>query len=120
MKNNFQMSTISNEPKNLALSEGVVSGSFKIVPEDKEFKFKGLCPYCQGDLTYRCNGWELDENGLWMADSFDMECSTEPDMESEEWEDWMDNHSDMPYVHQLPVDERVKASINKYYRFELK
>jgi len=21
----------------------------KLVPEDKEFKFKGLCPYCGGD-----------------------------------------------------------------------
>ena len=63
--------------------------SVYFVAEDKEFKFKGLCPYCNGDLTYRCNGWEQDEHGLWMADTFDVECSTEPDMDSEEWEDWM-------------------------------
>lgn len=111
---------VQNEADKPAFLVGAVIGGFSIVPEDKEFKFKGLCPYCQGDLTYRCNGWEQDENGLWMADSFDMECSTEPDMESEEWEDWMDNHSDMPYVHQLPVDERVKASINKRYRFDVR
>ena len=98
---------------------GAVIGGFIIVPEDMEFKFKGLCPYCKGDLTYRCYGWEKDENGLWMADSFDMDCSTEPDMESEEWEYWMDNHSEMPYVHQLPVDERVKKFINSKYRFNL-
>jgi hypothetical protein len=111
---------VPNEADKPAFLVGAVIDGFSIVAEDKEFKFKGLCPYCQGDLTYRCNGWEQDENGLWMADSFDMECSTEPDMESEEWEDWMDNHSDMPYIHQLPVDERVKASINKRYRFDVR
>lgn len=90
------------------------------VPADKEFKFKGLCPYCKGDLTYQCNGWQMDENGLWMADTFDMSCSTSPDIDSKEWEDWINIHSYMPYVNQLPVDERVKASINKRYRFSLK
>jgi len=37
--------------------------SIKTVPEDKEFKFKGLCPYCKGDLTYRVTGWIEDDNG---------------------------------------------------------
>lgn len=102
-----------------AIAKQTIIGGFFLVPEDKEFKFKKLCPYCKGDLTYRCNGWEQDDNGLWMADSFDVDCSTEPDMESEEWEDWMQQHSEMPYVYQLPVDERVKDFINKKYRFEM-
>lgn len=110
----------SNEAPQPLLRVGSVIGWFSIVPKDKEFKFKGLCPYCQGDLTYRCNGWEQDDNGLWMADSFDMDCSTEPDMEVEdEWNDWLYNHSEMPYVHQLPVDERVKKFINSKYRFDV-
>lgn len=97
-----------------------VIGGFVVVQQDKEFKFKKLCPYCQGDLTYTANGWEEDDNGLWMADSFDMNCSSEPDMEDEEeWNDWMNNHSEMPYVHQLPVDERVKDFINSKYRFDV-
>lgn len=111
---------LSNEAEPPALNKGAVICGFSIVPEDKEFKFKGLCPYCKGDLTYRCNGWEQDDNDLWMADSFDMECSTEPDMEDEdEWEEWMQQHSDMPYVNQLPVDERVKEYINRKYRFDV-
>jgi len=93
----------------------------KIVSENKEFKFKGLCPYCNGDLTYRVNGWERQEDGTWKADSFDtVECSSEPNMDSKEWEDWMNQHSDMPYVYQLPVDERVKKWINERYRFDIK
>lgn len=98
-----------------------VIGGFVMVSEDKEFKFKKLCPYCKCDLTYTANGWEQDDNGLWMAASFDMDCSTEPDMEDEdEWDDWFNNHSEMPYVHQLPVDEAVKEYINSKYRFTLK
>jgi hypothetical protein len=95
-----------------------VSGSFKIVAEDGEFMFPKICPYCGGDLTYRPNGWEQDDEGLWMADSFDMDCSNEPSMDDEdEWEEWMRIHSDMPYVNQLPVDKAVKKWINKRFRF---
>lgn len=95
--------------------------TFHIVPEDKEFKFKNICPYCTRDLTYTCTGWEQDDNELWMADSFDCECSNTPsDMESDEWEEWLQQHSDMPYARQLPVDNRVKEFINNRYRFDLK
>ncbi len=98
-----------------------VIGGFVVVSQDKEFKFKKLCPYCHGDLTYTANGWEEDDNGLWMADSFDMDCSTEPDMDNEDdWNDWFNNHSEMPYVYQLPVDEKVKDFINKKYRFDVR
>lgn len=89
-----------------AIAKPTVIGGFFLVSEDKEFKFKNLCPYCKGNLTYRCNGW-------------DIECSTKPDMESDDWEDWIHQHSEMPYVYQLPVDEKVKDFINKKYRFDL-
>lgn len=92
-----------------------------VVPEDKEFKFKQLCPYCKGDLTYTCNGWEQDDGDMWAADTFDCSCSNEPeDMESDEWEEWLNTHSEMTYVYQLPVDEEVKKYINNKYRFDLK
>jgi len=94
---------------------------FEIVKDDKPFKFKALCPYCKGDLTYVCNGWEEDDNGMWMADTFDVDCSNEPqDVETDEWEEWLNIHSDMPYERQLPVDMQVKEFINKRYRFDVK
>jgi hypothetical protein len=101
------------------MKEKIKVGEFILVKEDKEFKFKNICPYCSGDLTYVANGWEQDENDFWKADCFDMECSSEPNVESEEWEDWMRQHSDMPYVNQLPVDEKVKEYINSKYRFDV-
>lgn len=116
---------MSNEEKSIENNQGhaplagVGGSSFRIVSDKKEFKFKCLCPYCGGDLTYRCDGWVEDDNGQWMVDSMTSECSTEPDIESDEWEDWFSNHSDMPYVYQLPVDMRVQDWINERYRFAL-
>lgn len=104
-----------------SIANAPVIGGFVVVPEDKRFIFEGMCPYCGGNLTYTCYGFEKDENGLWMADSFDMFCSTEPDMEDEdEWNDWFNNHSEMPYVLQMPVDEAAKKYINSKYRFSIK
>jgi hypothetical protein len=92
---------------------------YHLVPEDKEFTFKKLCPYCKGDLTYRPNGWEQDDEGLWMADGFDVECHSMPSFKSKKFAEWMREHSEMTYVHQLPIDEAVKEKINAKYRFVL-
>lgn len=90
----------------------------KPVPYDHKFFFPKKCPYCGGDLTYTATSWEKNDNEEWEADGFDSECSSEPDdIMSEEWSEWLRKHSDMPYVHQLPVDEEVKAIINKEYTF---
>jgi hypothetical protein len=99
---------------------GVVESSFQLVDEGKEFRFKKLCPYCKADLTYEAEGWVQDDNGQWMADSLDVKCHSEPDMEDgEAWEEWLRVHSEMPYVHQLPVDTQVLNWINERYRFKL-
>jgi hypothetical protein len=113
-----------------------MKNTFKIVEAEKEFKFKKLCPYCKGNLTYVANGWDADTETkyprklkkalkkkynwpLWIATTFDCDCSTMPDFESDEFDDWMNWHSEMPYVHQLPVDQQVERYIKKRYRFNL-
>lgn len=94
--------------------------NFIMVPSDKEFKFKKICPYCGADMTYHCEGWEEDENGLWKAEYVTGDCASEPEMENEEeWDNWFSTHSDMPYVYQLPVDIKIMNFINKKYRFKL-
>ena len=94
--------------------------AYKIVPDTQTFTFKNLCPYCGSTLTYCVTGWEKDEETeLWMADTLESECSSEPtEIGSEEWEEWLNRHLDMPYVYQLPIDEQVLAFINKKYRFK--
>lgn len=113
------MNDTKNNDKPYAIS-GVVESSFQLVDEGKQFRFKKLCPYCKADLTYQAEGWGQDDNGQWMADSLDVQCHNEPDMEDgEAWEEWLRVHSEMPYVYQLPVDNRVLSWINERYRFKL-
>ena len=97
------------------------NNKYIIVPDTKTFTFKGLCPYCKSDLTYCVTGWEFDEEtGLWIADTLESECDSEPSyIGSEEWNEWLNSHLDLPYVYQLPVDQSVLAFINKKFRFKL-
>jgi hypothetical protein len=89
----------------------------KIVTPTTKFTFKGLCPYCSGDLVYEATGWDRHPSKtFWKVTELQSTCSNEPNIDSDEWEHWFQLHSDMPYVHQLPVDEKVKDFINRTYR----
>lgn len=94
----------------------------RIVDEDHVFKFKGLCPYCGGNLYFHAEGWDKHPaKTFWKGTSFYWDCSTEPeDIMSDEWDEWMNQHSDMPYVNMLPVQTRVERYIGRNYRFRLK
>jgi hypothetical protein len=77
-----------------------------------------VCPYCDGTLTVYFEGWEQNKDGSWSVDMIHTDCDSEPqDMKSIEWEGWLQQHSDMPYVYQLPVDERIKTWINRRFMF---
>lgn len=60
-----------------------------------------------------------EENDGWVAEQLEIDCDNEPDIESDEWDLWMHNHSDMPYVYQLPVNIMVENYINKNFRFKI-
>ncbi len=98
-----------------------MGAQYEIVDTDKEFVFKGLCPYCGGDLTYRALGFKQEDDGLWAADGMESLCSTMPDFQTQKklWHSWISLHSHMPYVYQLPVDVMVEEQINSKYRFNV-
>lgn len=52
------------------LHKANVGGSYIVVPQHKEFKFKKACPYCGGDITAQADSWEQQDDGSWMADHF--------------------------------------------------
>lgn len=79
-----------------------------------------VCPYCDGTLTVQFEGWTQNEDQSWSVDLIHTDCDQEPaNLGSDEWEGWIRQHSDMPYVYQLPVDERIKAWINKRFKFDI-
>lgn len=76
-----------------------------------------VCPYCGGSLLINPQEIYEAQDG-WMLESFETECNSEPDIESDDWELWWHNHSLMPYIYQLPVNEKIKKWVNNNYRFK--
>jgi hypothetical protein len=70
-----------------------------------------VCPYCNGKLWGNFYSWELNERGQWKADEIVLDCEDEETSEK--------NHSEMPYVYQLPVDTKVLAWVNDKHHFNL-
>jgi hypothetical protein len=79
-----------------------------------------ICPYCDTKLTAQFTGWtEADDGSGWMADEVDWDCESEPDFDSEEYDDWLDQHTEMPYVYRLPICQKIEKWVNERYRFDL-
>lgn len=92
----------------------------KLVPKHHIFKIPtslAVCPYCNPKLYASCEAWTENDEGEWLADSITVDCETEPDIDSDEWREWFDSHSDMPYVYQLPVNVKIENWINSNFRF---
>lgn len=84
-----------------------------------------VCPYCGDRLMAQCEQWGQDDDGTWVADGLHLDCVSEPDLDDddeaslEKWNDWLDQHTYMPYVYWLPVDLKVTAWVNKHFRFKM-
>lgn len=77
------------------------------------------CPIC-GALVHleEITGMvECDITGLWIADEISIDCTSAPEIDSTEWEDWFRWHWSMPYVDWLPLSNAVMAWLRGHYRF---
>lgn len=81
------------------------------------FPISAKCPICGSKLLLDAGeGCEQDSNGEWIATEIDLQCTSEPDIESQEWDDWHRWHYSMPYVDWLPLEQRVLRAVRlKYY-----
>ncbi len=77
------------------------------------------CPYCETLLTVTPEQWVQRDDGTWACDGFHDQCETEPDIDTDEWEDWFSAHSVMPYVYHLPVQMKVMDWLNEHYDFNV-
>lgn len=97
---------------------------YRLVSFDHHFKIPpsvAVCPYCQKNMFAQVNEWEEDEDNLWTASGIETTCESEPDFDEEnieEFREFVNSHSEMPYVYKLPVDEAIKKYINKCFRFK--
>lgn len=76
-----------------------------------------VCPMCGGNLEIQITGWYDD--GRASSDGFELDCVTEPDIGSPEWEEWFSGHYSMPYVDWLPLSVKMLKWFNGNFRVEV-
>jgi hypothetical protein len=81
-------------------------------------KSVAVCPYCQAALTAKAWEWEEESEGVWTAMSIEVDCDDEPDMDSDEFNGWVQTHLQSPYDYWLPMLEDVEQWINEHFRFK--
>lgn len=73
------------------------------------------CPICgKGVIIEAVTEW--GENGTIVH--AEMECETEPDIDSDEWPDWHAEHYHMPYVYWMPYELRALKWLAKTHRYD--
>ena len=80
------------------------------------------CPICKSGIVITdINEWEETDDGTWRVSDGGVliNCTSEPDIDSEDWHGWMNGHWSMPYVDWLPVCESVLEWLDANYRFEM-
>lgn len=82
-----------------------------------------VCPYCGKRLVLEdIDQVSQEPDGSWVADSIILMCEDEPSFSegsAAAWQRWHEAHSNMPYVYQLPVEQKVLEHINKHYRIDI-
>lgn len=76
------------------------------------------CPKCDATVYAHFESWEKEDDGTWSAQHASLDCETEPDIDSPEFNEWMRWHYDMPYVYWMPLKVRLAKWINERYYFD--
>jgi hypothetical protein len=92
----------------------------KTVPSKHRFSFsKPSCPYCGGKLVAEVDEWTQEADGSWAAQTLDITCMSEPDIDGDEWEGWWAGHS-MDYCKDWhDLHDRLIAYLKRTTRFEM-
>lgn len=78
-----------------------------------------VCPKCDASLVAHFEEWTEETDALWVCETAKLDCTTGPDIGSEEWEEWFTWHYAMPYVDWLPLEIKVGQWVNQRYRFNV-
>ena len=87
--------------------------------ENAPMRIKERCPICGAGLLLDAGeGTELDERtGEWIATEVNVECESEPDIDSDEWDAWHRWHYSTPYVDWLPLEQMILRAVRASYYF---
>src|SRR5688572_7134881 len=71
------------------------------------------CSYCSGPLAVHFESWTKQDDGTWATDCAKVDCLTEPSERSRKCNDWLNQHTYMPYVYWLPLEQAITRWVNK-------
>lgn len=89
-------------------------------PKDRApLRIKARCPICGAGLMLDAGAaTELDDaTGEWIATEIELDCESEPDIDSDEWKEWLRWHYRMPYEDWLPLEQRILIAVRRKYYF---
>lgn len=93
----------------------------KTVPSKHRFSFsKPACPYCGGKLVAEADEWSQEPDGSWVAETLDITCTTEPDIDGDDWEAWWAGHSQDYCQGWREIHDSLIAYLTRTTRFEMK
>lgn len=79
----------------------------------------GRCPICGAKLEISdIDEWET-YTGRVTESGFHINCVTQPEIDSKDWDSWWNWHWSMPYVDWLPLTMRVYKWFDSNYRLYL-
>ena len=93
----------------------------EVVKSDHVFEIPtevAVCPVCGGKLYGQCDCWIEEEDG-WKIESINLDCEHEPEIDSDEWNEWFKGHYAHPYIDWLPVNIMVVKWVNENFSFDL-
>ena len=70
-----------------------------------------VCPICEAPIVIEeVQDWEELNGKIVMVPetTVTLTCTTEPDIDGPDWNDWMSEHFSMPYVDWLPLSVKVR------------
>lgn len=83
------------------------------------FPISAKCPICGSKLLLDAGeACEQDDNGEMIATEIQLHCTSEPDIDSPEWDEWHRIHYSTPYIDWLPLDQRILRAVRMKYYFE--
>lgn len=76
------------------------------------------CPICGSPLMLNAGEClERDVNGEWIATEVQLDCTSEPDIKSPDWDEWYRGHYSTPYIDWLPLHQKVLKEVRQKYYF---
>lgn len=93
----------------------------KLLKRDDLVESPFVCPICDAPLSkIQARAWNQDADGTWFAAEIEVDCTTEPDIDSDEWEEWFAGHYQTPYIDWLPLEQQILLWMRREFRFEMK